>query len=75
MSAKIQLPEWVYRNLNKYGNCALPKTKYSSEQLRKHLTHWAGKAVRIRSAIFTHFTEHGTDSKGFDVKYYVAEII
>lgn len=71
---RIQLPEWVYRNLNNYGNCALPKTKYTKEQLIDHLSYKMKRNVRIRSATFTHFTEHGTDCKGIDVKYYVAEL-
>lgn len=73
MSKKIQLPEWVYRNLDLYGNCALPDTKYTTHQLYKHLVHRTGKRIRIRPAIFKQFNPR--THKTLETTYYVAEIL
>ena len=69
---RIQLPSWVYRNLELFKNCALPNTKYTKEQLVDHLSHRMKRNVRIRSAIFKQFNLR--NHKITETTYYVAEL-
>lgn len=49
---KIVLPNWVYRNLNDFGNCALPNICNDMEipSLERHLTNKMGVKIKVRVA-------------------------
>lgn len=47
-------PNWVYKCLEDYGNCALPNSvmDYDRDFLIKHFEKETGRPVRIRQAMF-----------------------
>ena len=54
---KIELPNWVYVQLHKYHNLALPDIakKYNRKSLEIHLAYKVGFDVKVREAIFKNF--------------------
>ena len=57
---KIVLPKWVYKNLDKFGNCALPNVcnEMNKRDLEKHLSKVMGVKVEVRVA---HFKDEKND--------------
>ena len=51
---KIKLPEWVYRNLKEYGNCALPNECNTMDltELTRHLRAKSKRPITIRKCEF-----------------------
>lgn len=75
----IVLPNWVYRNLNRFGNCALPDVcnKMNTTSLKQHLSRKMGFKVNIREAIFIDSDKYGvSDQRATKEKHYlIAEAI
>ena len=51
---KIKLPEWVYRNIDEYGNCALPNEclEMDADLLVAHLREKSGRPITLRKCEF-----------------------
>lgn len=71
---KISLPDWVYRNLNDFGNCALPNdcNDIPKERLEKHLTEKMGRPIKCRLADFVK-VESTAKKLEINQHYYIAE--
>lgn len=71
MSVKIILPDWVYRNLRRFGNCALPNICTSMERvsLKRHLTYMIGRTIKLREAKFIVSEDNFTDGNHRNIKY------
>jgi hypothetical protein len=68
---KIVLPSWVYRNLTKFRNVALPNScnKLDRDELIKHLSKEVGFKVKLRDAIYKDYK----DKKINEYPYLIAE--
>ena len=71
---KISLPDWVYRNLNDFGNCALPNdcNDIPKERLEKHLSEKMGRPIVCRLADFVK-VESTAKKLEINQHYYIAE--
>lgn len=71
---KIKLPEWVYKTLKEYGNCALPNecNEMNVKELKKHLTEFYGSEITLRKCVFVDSDLH-TYKRDKVSEYYVAE--
>ena len=69
----IRLPDWVYRNLLKYQNCALPNkcNEMNRDRLKAHLEQELDAKVVIRQAIFKETIKLG---KVIEHPYLIAEV-
>ena len=71
---QIKLPEWVYKNLEDYGNCALPNwcNDIEKKDLEKHLSEKTGLKIVLRDA---DFVKVESTSKKLEINqhYYIAE--
>lgn len=71
---KINLPKWVFKNLNDYGNCALPNecNDIPKEELELYLSEKAGRNIKVRQAGFVK-TESAAKKLEINCYYYIAE--
>lgn len=65
----IMLPDYVYRNLIKFRNCALPNKclEMNKQSLERHLSKKVGFEIKIRKAYYeTEMTDYtrGRKTKG-----------
>ena len=74
---KKVLPSWVYRNLEEYGNCALPNDCCGMDEkaLESHLSQVMKTKIKVRVAYFKGETTDYTIGKklGNGKPYFIAE--
>ena len=72
---KINLPAWVYDNLDVYGNCALPNKclTMNKEELIANLENATGTKITLRRCEFKHCEDNTITKEKRKTFYLVAE--
>jgi len=74
---KIQVPNWVFDNLEAFDNCALPNEcmDMDREELKNYLEEHTGKKIRLRESLFEHCDDTTITKNKRKRNYLIAEVI